>query len=97
LAGLTNLRFLYLNHKQSTNVGGMAGLTGFGEVYLEGNPIRGIRSWITIARIKCRGVWRVLNTTAKAQLIAVVTLFIAVIVALGVWARRVIKRYTREP
>jgi len=38
-----------------------------------------------------------LGSTKQALLVAGVALFVAVIVTLRVWARRVSKRYTREP
>ena len=97
LASLTNLTDLSLGSNLISDLSALAGLTNLIDLYLDDNPIRGIRSWITIARIECRGAWRALGSTKQALLVAGVALFVAVIVTLRVWARRVSKRYTREP
>ena len=97
LASLTGLRFLDLSSNQIKDVSALSGLPSLTYLDLEGNEIRGIRSRIVVARVECRKVWRRLRPAALAAVVAGVTLFVAVIVVLRVWSRRVSKRYTREP
>jgi len=84
-----------LEGNQISDVSALASLSNLEYMPLKGNPIRGIKSWITIARIKCRGALPAVMLVLVAVLVLCV---IGLVLLTGlVLLRRVTRRVWARP